>query len=297
MRVIHSSLTWRAALLVTLTAAALVARLACAQDTPSAAGRTADSATTTDDVAEESAGPRVTVAPDMVRLTDGAEYYGILSEKVPGSHVALVTAAGHEQRFDWSTVVYAGRASDDALRPTAASATEAEPSVSEPRLTLQANHPGLLWMAANDESSRSRVLCASPCTTQLEPGRYRLGLSRDGKPVWQSKKLHLEGDERLVGLYHSERGSRILGGILLPIGLAAATWMIAAGSQLRSCTEREERSMGVYRAWEDCERSDDGKVLMGFGIAVGFGAILGAVRLLTRKDSVNVVEADSLTRN
>jgi hypothetical protein len=121
----------------------------------------------------------------------------------------------------------------DAPAPPPAATTA--PAAKKPGIELLANEPGLtywLFDAGGRRDPRSaspgqpgtgiyissfRMLCIAPCSTQLAPGTYTMGISRPGNALVTADPLTLRGDELLKATYKSRWALRLgffLGGLL-----------------------------------------------------------------------------------
>jgi len=241
-----------------------------------------------------------TLAVDIVRLASGAEYKGQIAERVPDSHVVIVTLTGEVKRFEWTEVAFAGPAAagvasapaSDAVVPEAV--TSVPPAVPTAQaapaggvlLQLQANREGILWLAHRQADPLSRTLCMGPCQAKLEPGVYRLGLSTGSRDaVWHEGAFDIKQDSAWSGTYKSRRGSRIGGGVILGGGLLAAIPLIIAGAnQQKVC----DSVMDLGESCEDAGVSGVGKGMMAAGLIVGVASAVIGIALMSRKDQATI---------
>lgn len=241
-----------------------------------------------------------TPAVDVVRLASGAEYKGQIAERVPESHVVIVTLTGEVKRFEWTEVAFAGPAAavvasaptPDAVVPEAVTSVPAAGPTDQAvpaggvLLQLQANREGILWLAHRQADPHSRTLCMGPCQAKLEPGVYRLGLSTGSRDaVWHEGAFDIKQDSAWSGTYKSRRGSRIGGGVILGGGVLAAIPLIIAGAnQQKACGSVMELSQSC----EDTGVNGVGKGMMAAGLILGVAAAVTGIALMSRKDQATI---------
>lgn len=245
-------------------------------------------------------GASSTPAVDVVRLASGAEYKGQIAERVPESHVVIVTLTGEVKRFEWTEVAFAGPAAAVVSAPVPAAAPVPQATAPVPPtaaldqavpaggvlLQLQANREGILWLAHRQADPLSRTLCMGPCQAKLEPGVYRLGLSTGSRDaVWHEGAFDIKQDSAWSGTYKSRRGSRIGGGVILGGGLLAAIPLIIAGAnQQKAC----DSVMDLPESCEDAGVSGVGKGMMATGLIVGVASAVIGIALMSRKDQATI---------
>jgi hypothetical protein len=250
-------------------------------------------------------------ASDIVRLHNGAEYRGTIAERVPDSHVVILTMVGDTRRFEWAEVAYAGPlqapiASPDAPAPSprapsaqsadtpASSATGTAPPLADSvSVDLRGFPAGVTWMAQHQQSGEgARALCMPPCKAELPKGPYRFGLKVPGrKTAWSPSTFALEEPDIFEGSYDSRRGSRIAGGIVLGGSLATAIALIAVGAQSKqTCTAS---TSSAYSGASDVCESSVSTPIIASGLVLGLvGGVIGVV-LMSKKDRSNVSAARS----
>ncbi len=271
--------------------------------------------------AQQAAPPTAPIAPappqtapaanDIVRLNNGAEYRGTLAERVPDSHVVILTVVGDTRRFEWAEVAYAGPVqasiaspaapapsalapSPQSADPSAASEAAAAPSQSDTvSVDLRGFPAGVTWMAQRQQSGeRALALCMPPCKAELPKGPYRLGLQIPGrKTAWSPSTFALEEPDIFEGTYDSRRGSRIAGGVVLGGSLATAIALIAVGAQSnQTCTAS---ASSVSSDWGDACESSVSTPFIASGVVLGLvGVVVGAL-LLSKKDRATISAARS----
>lgn len=243
-------------------------------------------------------------AVEVVRLVSGAEYKGQIAERVPDSHVVIVTMVGETKRFAWSEVAYAGyveprivaeMAPDTTplvtpVTPVAAPGMPVDlgPAPGLVRLGLQSSPPGITWHA-EDSARRRRTLCMAPCTADLTPGLYRLGLSASGRPtVWLPASKRVEGNASWRGDYHSKRGSRIAGAVILGVGVPVGLITLFAGVRANSDADRVCSSGGAASgACSGTAASPGTPAVIGGAIVAIASAVVG-LALVSREDDASI---------
>jgi len=256
--------------------------------------------------------PSASAAPqvlEVVRLADGAEYRGQISERIPGSHVVLITLTGEVKRFDWASISYAGAITE----PTQAAASPTDPTPQAPipspawsdteplapsiaprassnalSLEFQANRYGIVWHAKSEKRGR-QLLCTSPCRTQLMPDHYRFGLSARGREiVWDREERSLRSSGAWSGIYDSNRGERIAGGVVMGAGMLAALPMIFYGLSAKpDCPE------GVRG--DVCD-DDRGTTIAVLGALTGALALAVGIILVSRPDTIRIKQSSGFQR-
>jgi hypothetical protein len=84
------------------------------------------------------------------------------------------------------------------------------------------------------ESQYAQV-CAGPCTTELVPGEYALAISKNGRSPVPAEAVRLDGPSTVQASYDDRRGLRILGGVILAVGVGGGVSLIVVSAATQTC--------------------------------------------------------------
>jgi hypothetical protein len=119
-------------------------------------------------------------------------------------------------------------------------------------------------------------ICEGPCTTELAPGEYHLGLSKDGGRTIPAGTVVLNGPASIRSYYEDHSGERLLGGILVVGGIIGGIVMIVASVNGQTCDNDGS-----------CETNVNGPLLGGGIATIIGGAIIGGI-LVSQRDTARI---------
>jgi hypothetical protein len=118
-------------------------------------------------------------------------------------------------------------------------------------------------------------VCAGPCTTDMVPGEYALAISKNGRSPVPVEAVHLDGPSTVQASYDDRRGLRILGGVVLAVGVGGGVSLIIVSAATQSCNGG------------GCNSNFNGTVL-GASIGIILGAAIAGTLLATIPDTAHV---------
>ncbi len=166
------------------------------------------------------------------------------------------------------------------------------------RLEVETVGGGVSMRAPGD--SDFSPLCVEDCERNLDPGTYQFALRRpDGSLTELLPPVDLKSNSVVEAAFQSRRAGRIVGGIILAVGVLTGAVLLGRGIALRNDAQESCDLPGGMN--EACRRhaSRVGRGRMIAGGLTGLGsALLGAI-LISRKDeqSLRVRERESFTND
>jgi hypothetical protein len=244
--------------------------------------------------------------PDIVKLKDGSMYRGEILELVANDHVDLRVSSGEVKRFPMSDVSFAGASAVPEAPPAPPPPTPPPTAASTAvRVQFESDTPDTEVYQKDGESvgtgyvfagrssgvvairaQQFKRVCGAPCASSLEPGTYRLAMSKGERaPVQDHESVTIDGPSRVKAKYTDNTGTRVAGWVVMGASLVAGTvMMVEAFSSSQNCTAATQYGSGMYgfSAPGSCysTTTTNTGLLAGGGVVMGVGTLVGLVLAL-----------------